>query len=156
MASSLAANQAAAEREAGPSFPAGSPLNVGTPDGFPLARHVVASKQHEVSTMSKAFVDNYNNLEPENADAFNGAPREPYPLMPICPKDGCMHCLPDAGLAVVQSLHDRFWFIVRHHAPKPDAVAKEVLLLSLRSESYVSHPEGSLGGCIAYPSPSWR
>jgi hypothetical protein len=40
-----------------------------------------------------------------------------------------MHCLPDAGSAVVQS------FIVRHHAPKPDAVAKEVLLLSLLSES---------------------
>lgn len=46
-----------------------------------------------------------------------------------------MHCLPGAGLAVVQSLHDRFWFIVRQHAPKPNAVAKEVLLLSLRSES---------------------
>ena len=63
------------------------------------------------------------------------APREPYPLMPNCPKDGCMHTLPDAGLAVVTSLHDRFWFIVKHHAPKPKAVAKEVLLLSRRSEA---------------------
>eukprot|EP00435_Cladocopium_sp_Y103_P009534 s4217_g2.t1 len=46
-----------------------------------------------------------------------------------------MHALPDAGLAVVTSLHDRFWFIVKHHAPKPKDVAKEVLLLSLRSEA---------------------
>jgi len=56
VASCLAANQAAVEREAGALLPAGSLLNVGTPDGFPLARHVAASKQQEVSTMSKVFV----------------------------------------------------------------------------------------------------
>jgi hypothetical protein len=131
----LAASQAAAATEGGDALPAGSPCGVGTPDGFPLARHVVLSNQSQMNTMSAQFNNDYNRLLPENADAFAGAPREPYPLMPNCPKDGCMHTLPDASLAVVTSLHDRFWFIVKHHAPKPKAVAKEVLLLSLRSEA---------------------
>ena len=135
VAASLAAQQVAAEREAGQPLPAGSPCNIGTPDGFPLARHVVASKQDQLNTMSQQLKDDCNCLQPENATAFVGAPKEPYPLMPICPRDGCMHALPDAGFAVVNSLHDRFWFIVRHHAPKPKAVASEVLLLSLRSEA---------------------
>lgn len=134
-AASLAARQAAADMEACETLPLGSPHNVGTPEGFPLARHVVANRQHQVSALSKEFTDGFNNLEPENENAFVGAPGEPYPLMPMCPKDGCMHSLPDAGLAVVQSLHDRFWFIVRHHAPRPTAVAQEVLVLSLRSEA---------------------
>ncbi|CAK9084808.1 Uncharacterized protein SCF082_LOCUS40216 [Durusdinium trenchii] len=85
--------------------------------------------------MSAQFVDDCNSLLPENADGFVGSPPEPFPLMPVCPRSGCMHALPDAGLAVVKSLHDRFWFIVRHHAPRPKQVAKEVLVLSLRSES---------------------
>ena len=134
-AAALAARQAAADMEACETLPLGSPHNVGTPEGFPLARHVVANRQHQVSALSKEFTDTFNNLEPENENAFVGAPGEPYPLMPMCPKDGCMHSLPDAGLAVVQSLHDRFWFIVRHHAPRPTAVAQEVLVLSLRSEA---------------------
>ena len=135
IAASLAARQAAADREACEILPVGSPHNVATPEGFPLARHVVANRQDQVSALSKEFAENFNNLEPENENAFVGAPGQPYPLTPICPKDGCMHSLPDAGLAVVQSLHDRFWFIVRHHAPRPRAVAQEVLLLSLHSEA---------------------
>lgn len=133
--SSVAAIQDFAEQEAGQAVPCGSPCNIGTLEGFPLARHIVAGRQREFRAMSRDFDAGRNNLEPDNDDAFVGAPPQPYPLIPSCPKNGCMHSLPDAGSAVVQSLHDRFWFIVKHHAPKPNAVAKEVLLLSLRSDT---------------------
>lgn len=131
----LAGRQADADRLEAEVLPMGSPCNVGAPNGFPLARHVVASQQDQMNAMSAQFVDDCNSLLPENADGFVGSPPEPFPLMPVCPRSGCMHALPDAGLAVVKSLHDRFWFIVRHHAPRPKQVAKEVLVLSLRSES---------------------
>ena len=73
VAASLAAFQAAAATEGGNALPAGSPCNVGAPDGFPLARHVVLSNQSQMNTMSTQFNNDCNCLLPENADAFVGA-----------------------------------------------------------------------------------
>ena len=73
VAASLAASQAAAATEGGDALPAGSPCGVGTPDGFPLARHVVLSNQSQMNTMSTQFNNDCNCLLPENADAFVGA-----------------------------------------------------------------------------------
>ena len=113
----------------------GGPWGISASHGFPMSRHIVDGRCHEVNKIANDFKRLHNTLQPEDEDSLQGAPPEPGPLFPQCPREGCEHSVPAACRPTLQNVTQKFWKVVQEKAPKPDASSQEPLLLAWRSSS---------------------
>ena len=128
--------QAAAAADADAPDPAeicGGPWGIGTSTGFPLARHVVASKCNKVKEEAACFHAENNVLQPEAGDSFVDAPPQPWPLFPVCTVNACQRGMPERCRPTMERLRTLFWKVVLRHAPRSKTASRGPLLVAYSS-----------------------
>ncbi|CAE7770315.1 unnamed protein product, partial [Symbiodinium necroappetens] len=113
---------------------AGGPWNIGSTEGFPLARHVVADNQHRQQELVKQFKDRTDVLQPDNLDSLEGAPETQYSLFAACGSNACFQSLSERLQAGLENFHKLLVFTILNKGPAPLSATAEPLVLAFKSE----------------------
>ena len=114
---------------------AGGPWDIGSSEGFPLARHVVLQNQQRQQEMVSRFIERTQLVQAENLDSLDGAPETECTLFASCGADSCFNSL-EAGLqAKSNKFHSLLVHTIMKRSPLPLEMTLEPLVLAFDSES---------------------